>query len=213
MPDLSYIDNGMNRTLLIILLCLISLPAFAGGAAQAPSVMRAEQYLNALNTAQARFLQTNPNGSQLIGTFYLNRPGKLRFEYDDPVDDFIVADGFLIYFYDSELGEQTNAPIGQTMADFLLRPDLRLRGDITVTGVRRHGELLQITLVQSDDPEAGALTLGFTEEPLALKKWRITDATGAITEIELFQLKTGLPLDDSLFVYVNPNRFEVRYND
>ncbi len=210
---LSYINKAMKWFLSFMVLALLCVPAFAETSATTHPVEKAEQYLNQLGTAKARFLQTAPNGNQLIGTFYLNRPGKLRFEYDDPVKDFIVADGFLIYFYDAELGEQTNAPIGVTLADFLLRPDLRLRGEITVTEVKEGGELVQITMVQTDDPEAGALTLGFTKEPFALKKWRVTDSTGSITEIELFQLERNVQLADNLFIYANPNRFERRYNE
>lgn len=192
---------------------MLCVPAFAEGPQRSSVVVEAERYLNSLNTAQARFLQTAQNGAQLIGTFYLNRPGRLRFEYDDPIEDFVVADGFLIYFYDAELGEQTNALIGMTLADFLLRPDLRLEGEVSVVEVKNKGELLQITLAQSDDPDAGSLTLGFTENPMALKKWRITDSMGAVTEIELFQLKTNIELADNLFIYSNPKRFEEHYND
>lgn len=178
-----------------------------------PSVKKVETYLQNLHTAQARFVQTAYNGNRLSGTFYLNRPGKLRFEYDDPIEDFIVADGFFIYFYDAELGEQSNAPIGQTLADFLLRADLRLSGDITVARVENNGQLLLVTLVQTEDPEAGAITLGFEENPLRLKKWRVSDSQNRMTEIELFQLQREIDLADSLFIYSNPNRFEESYNE
>ena len=194
------------RYFILLIACLfLSFPAVAAkNAKDAPSVRKAEEYLRDLGTAKARFLQTASDGSQYIGTFYLDRPGKLRFEYDDPVKDFVVADGFFIYFYDSELGEQTNAPIGQTLADFLLRPDLKLSGDVMVKDVESGGGLLQITLSQSADPGAGSLTLGFDEEPFALKKWRVTDPHGAVTEVELFQLQADVKLDSSLFSYRNP---------
>ncbi len=201
-------------TFLGFLLIIPGLPASAQSAPLTPEVKQAERYLQNLGTARARFLQTAPNGAQLIGTFYLDRPGKLRFEYDDPIEDFVVADGMFIYFYDSELGEQTNAPIGQTLADFILRRDLQLFGDVRVTDVKSSNNLLQVTLVQSADPAAGAITLGFSEEPFALKKWRITDSMGSMTEVELFDLQTGIELADNLFIYVDPRRFdEPRYND
>ncbi len=207
----------MKRFLLAAFLLFFPLlPALAEAPQRPPSVIKAEQYLNGLTTAQARFLQTAGDGSQAIGTFYLDRPGKLRFEYDDPIEDFVVADGWLIYFYDAQLGEQTNAPIGQTLADFLLRPDLSLSGKIRVTEVKRSGnDLMLITLVQAEDPEAGAITLGFSENPMELKKWRVSDSTGAVTEVELFQLKTGVKLPGELFVYADPKRAAgVRtYND
>lgn len=168
-------------------------------------IARAEKWLGALTTAQARFVQTAHDGTQLVGTFYLSRPGRLRFEYDPPVKDFVVADGLLIYFYDAELKEQTNAPIGQTLADFILRRDLKLSGDLSVKNVKRGGGLTQIELTQASDPAAGSLTLGFTDEPFALKKWRVVDGQGLITEVELFYLKTGVKFPAGLFMYKNPD--------
>lgn len=181
---------------------------------QAAVITKAEAYLANLKTGKARFLQTSGNGNQAIGTFYISRPGKLRFEYDPPVKDFVVADGYFIYFYDSQLQEQSNAPIGQTMADFLLRPNLKLSGDVRVADVKQAGDLIQISLVQTSDPQAGKLMLGFTPEPFALKKWRVTDAQNNITEVELFQLQTGVNLTNSLFVYSDPKKLEGRrFND
>lgn len=203
----------MKHILLAFALLVFSAPAFAQ-TAPAPEIKMAEDYLHGLKTGKARFLQTAGDGSQAIGTFYISRPGKLRFEYDPPVKDFVVADGFFIYFYDSQLQEQSNAPIGQTMADFLLRPDLKLSGDVTVTDIKRGGDLIQISLVQTSDPGSGTLTMGFTPEPFALKKWRITDSQNNITEVELFQLQTGVNLPNSLFVYSDPKKLEGRrFND
>ena len=203
----------MRYLLLILLMVFPFTAAQAQSAKRPPAVVQAETYLKSLDTAKARFLQTSPDGSQLKGTFYLNRPGRLRFEYDD-LEDFIVADSFFIYFYDAELQEQSNAPIGQTLADFLLRSDLSLAGDITVTDLRREGGLLQITLTQTADPGAGSITLGFQENPMWLKKWRVTDSLGNVTEIELFEMQTGISLDRSLFIYSDPKRFErPRYNN
>lgn len=168
-------------------------------------VQKAEDYLNNLTTARARFVQTAHNGQQLVGTFYLDRPGKLRFEYDDPIKDFVVADGFFIYFYDSEAGEQSNAPIGQTLADFILRKDLQLNGDdIQVLDVESKAGILRVELGQSADPDAGKLILGFDEKPFTLKKWRVIDGQGLITEVELFYLKTDIKHPDGLFVYKDP---------
>lgn len=188
----------------ILFLTAFSAPSFAMEEGWENDVKAAQQYLNSLKTAQARFVQTTHDGTQLVGTFYLDRPGKLRFEYDDPIEDFVVADGLFIYFYDAELKEQTNAPIGQTLADFILRKDLSLEGDLTVKDVRRTGNYLQIEMVQTADQGAGTLTLGFDEDPLTLKKWRIVDAQGLITEVELFYLKTDVKFPSGMFAYHDP---------
>ncbi len=195
---------------IVAVLCVISM--FAVGKAYAADIKpastadieRAEKYLQDLKTAQARFVQTTHNGTQLVGTFYLSRPGKLRFEYDAPMEDFVVADGMFIFFYDAELEEQTNAPIKATMANFFLRKNLSFSDDLMVEGAKFGGGLLQVRVVQADDPDAGSITFAFSEKPFELKKWRIIDPQGMITEIELFHLKRGMEHPSKLFRYVDP---------
>lgn len=186
-------------------------PTFPAQAAN-EDIVKVEKYLNGLTTARSKFTQIDPDGVRTTGTFYLNRPGRLRFEYDPPVNDFVVADGTFIYFYDAAVKEQSNAPIGQTLADFILRPDLNLKGDIVVTDIKRAAGLLQITLVQAADPSAGSLSLGFSENPLTLKKWRVVDPQGAITEISLADMETNMRLDKDLFYYRDPSRNVQRLN-
>lgn len=177
---------------------------------QKADIQKAEAYFENLKTVKSRFIQTTPDGGQLRGAFYMSRPGKLRFQYDPPNKDFIVADGLFIYFYDGQLKQQSNAPISQTLADFLLRDHLNLEKDLKVVRITRAAELLQITVVQTADPKAGELTLGFVEQPkFYLKKWRIKDAMGNITETELFDIQTGLKFASDLFTYRDPERKEV----
>ena len=194
--------------LLSLFTAIFIVASYTSAQAKEPIVKQAEEYLQNLTTARARFVQTTHDGTQLVGTFYLERPGKLRFEYDPPIEDFVVADGFFIYFYDSEAQEQTNAPIGQTLADFILRSNLELEGDVTVESIDKAGDLKLITLTQTADPQAGKLILGFDEDPFALKKWRVVDAQGLITEVELFYLKTGITHSDGLFIYKDPQKGE-----
>jgi outer membrane lipoprotein-sorting protein len=176
--------------------------------AQSETVRDVENYLTSLKTLKARFVQTASDGTQETGVFYLKRPGRLRFEYDAPREDFIVADGVFIYFYDAELEQQTNAPIGATLADFFLRKTISLSDGVKVTHLDKVDTLTKISVVEADDPDAGALTLGLTGgengTPYALKKWRIEDGFGNITEIELFDAQEGLDLAKNLFVYFDP---------
>lgn len=179
----------------------------------AADIAAVEKYLNGISTLKARFVQTAPNGNQLSGDFMLKRPGRLRFQYDAPIKDFIVADGRFIYYYDAEMKEQRNTLISQSLADFFLRDDLSLTGQkVDVAGVERAGGLLIVTLTQTKDPLAGTLALGFTENPLQLKKWRVVDAQGQVTETELFDSQTGITFDKDLFRYYDPQRKEERFN-
>ena len=190
--------------LFILLTCFFMSPEPSAAQNLPPQeIQKAEQYLRSLTTAKADFIQRSSLGRILTGTFYLDRPGRLRFEYNE-VKDFIVADGLFIYFYDSELGEQSNAPIGQTLADFLLREDLSFDGELQVNDSYQADGYSYITLTQKEDPSAGSVQLIFSNVPYRLVKWRVTDPQGEITEIELKNLQTGLPLPSSLFAYHDP---------
>ncbi len=180
--------------------------------ASLPAVKEAEAYLNGIKTLKARFLQTSSGGQRVAGDFYLKRPGKMRFQYDPPLTDFIVADGVFIYYYDGQLKQQSSALISKSLADFFLRKQLTLTGDLRVSGVRRRGGLLHITLSQVKDPLGGTLTLIFSEKPMQLKKWTIIDPEGALTEVDLFEVETGITLDSELFKYYDPSRKKSRYN-
>lgn len=202
-------------------LWLVILCVWAGAAQAAPKnaplpgpeiIKQTEDYFARLNTVKARFVQTAPDGTQRVGTFYLSRPGKLRFEYDPPVADLVVADAIQLYFYDGELKQTSSAPVGQTLADFLVRRDIKLSKDITVTGLAEGGGLVQINLTQTADPGAGTMTLGFTRQPWALKKWRIIDGQGQITEVELFDMQSNIALPNSLFVFRDPKNPNGKYN-
>lgn len=172
----------------------------------AADLARVEAYLNGIGTLRSRFLQVADDGSALKGTFSLARPGRMRIDYDPPVGNFIVADGRFVYFWDAELKQQSNAPIGSTLADFLLRPQISLSGDVTVTDVMHDGGVLEVTLAQTKDPALGRLTLVFEERPFALRKWRVLDAQGLTTEISLLSPETGVELKDDLFFFRDPTR-------
>lgn len=169
-----------------------------------PEVKKAEAYLQSLKTLTADFIQTSTLGSRLSGKFYLNRPGKMRFDYNE-VEDFIVADGVFVYFYDSQLQQQSNAPIGQTLADFLLRKDLSLHDDLKVVQLFKKNGYVSISVVQKDNPAAGEVELIFSEVPYQLERWRVKDPQGETTEVVLKNLKTGMEFKDvSLFGYKDP---------
>ena len=196
----------MKHILLFIALNL-ALLAPASATQRTPEIQQAERYLQNLTTAKARFTQTSSAGPQLTGDFYLSRPGRLRFEYDDPLNDYIVADGTFIYFYDGDINEQSNAPIGQTLADFILRDNIRLvNEDLKIARIMHVDNMVQITIQQADDPDSGSIMLGFQKNPFQLKKWRVVDAMGTITEIVLSDMTTGMKLPSSLFAFIAPKK-------
>ncbi|WP_188259870.1 LolA family protein [Azospirillum tabaci] len=176
-------------------------------------VSQAESYLNGIGTLQSKFVQVAPNGHQTAGTFYLARPGRMRLEYDPPVKDFVVADGAFIFYWDGEMRQQSSAPIGSTLADFILRKNIRLSGDVTVTGVYQAPGLVEISLTETKDPGKGTLTLVFEDRPFQLRKWRVLDAQGLTTEVALMNPREGMQFDSKLFYFIEPSKGDYGRNN
>ncbi|WP_085092134.1 LolA family protein [Azospirillum oryzae] len=169
-------------------------------------VAKVEEYLNGITTLQSKFLQVAPNGRQATGTFYLWRPGRMRLEYDRPLKDFIVADGTFVFYWDGEMRQQSSAPIGSTLADFILRKNIRLSGDVTVTEVFQAPGVIEVSLLESKDPGKGTLTLVFEDHPFQLRKWRVLDAQGMTTEVALLNPRTDVTFDREMFYFKEPQR-------
>lgn len=169
-------------------------------------VAKVEEYLNGITTLQSKFLQVAPNGRQATGTFYLWRPGRMRLEYDRPLKDFIVADGSFVFYWDGEMRQQSSAPIGSTLADFILRKNIRLSGDVTVTEVFQAPGVIEVSLLESKDPGKGTLTLVFEDHPFQLRKWRVLDAQGMTTEVALLNPRTDVTFDREMFYFKEPQR-------
>ncbi|MBY6263925.1 outer membrane lipoprotein carrier protein LolA [Azospirillum sp. 412522] len=198
---------------------LAPLPAlFAQPAAAAPAtpvslsaqdqavVAKVEEYLNGITVLQSKFLQVAPNGRQATGTFSLWRPGRMRLEYDRPLKDFIVADGSFVFYWDGEMRQQSSAPIGSTLADFILRKNIRLSGDVTVTDVFQAPGVIEVSLLETKDPGKGTLTLVFEDRPFQLRKWRVLDAQGLTTEVALLNPRTDVTFDREMFYFKEPAR-------
>jgi outer membrane lipoprotein-sorting protein len=212
------------RLFLITLALMASLlPAvsFADDPERQAAIQSVEDYLGSLSTLKARFVQIANDGKQVEGTFYLKRPGRMRIDYDPPVKDFIVADGALIYYYDAELKQVSDTPISRSLADFFLRKELRLSGDVSVSDVKRDNgsdvkdgkPTLQLSIVQTSNPLAGSLTLILNQNPLQLQSWRVVDSQGIVTEVKLLDIETGIHLDSNLFHYYDPAHKEHLYNN
>ncbi len=167
-------------------------------------VGQAEAYLNGIHTLQSKFVQVAPDGRQATGTFFLSRPGRMRLEYDRPIKDFVVADGSFIFYWDGEMRQQSSAPIGSTLADFILRKSIRLSGDVTITNVFQTPGAIEVSLTETKDAGKGTLTLVFEDHPFQLRKWRVLDAQGLTTEVALLNPRTDVSFDNSMFYFVEP---------
>jgi outer membrane lipoprotein-sorting protein len=199
------------RTFLAVATALLSLVfAAAGGAHAQAGVQDVERYINSIRTVQARFVQTNPNGSVVQGTLYIRRPGRMRFEYDAPSQLKIVADGTQVTMWDPTTKDFGQWPIGFTAASFLVKEPLQLSGDIKVESQQREANgILALTLVQSRRPQEGKIVVRVSESPMQLRGWTIIDNRGNRVNVTLTDFRTGTQLADSLFKYDGPDAGQI----
>ena len=171
-------------------------------AADQTLIAQVETYLNGQTGLTANFLQVAADGSTRTGKAWLQRPGKMRFQYDPPDAQLLVAGFGLLVYRDPDLDQTTNIPLSTTPLGILLAQHVQLTGgDVAVTKIDREpGEDL-ITLVRTSKPAAGSLTLVFGTDPLELRQWKVLDAQGRQTEVSLYDIAPGGPYANSLFQY------------
>jgi outer membrane lipoprotein-sorting protein len=163
---------------------------------------RIEAYLNGIRSLRARFVQVAPDGAVAQGVALLQRPGRMRFQYDPPTPYLLVANYGILVFHDSQLNQTSNIPLSRTPLGILLGDRVTLSGgDITVTKFARLNGQLQVSLVRTANPGEGTLTLIFTDNPLALRQWIVLDQQGKQTRVSFTNMEVGASLDAKQFEY------------
>ena len=165
-------------------------------------LMRVQKHLNSSKTFKARFLQVSSNGEYAEGQIFLQRPGRLRLIYDDPNPLLVVADGKHISFIDRNIDTATTLYLSMTPADLMLRESIGFFGnDVIVTSLNRTPGVIRIGLINTAEPDAGSIELVFSDRPMELRKWTVTDAQGIKTTVSLLGPTFDVPLNPNLFKY------------
>lgn len=164
-------------------------------------ISQVENYLNGLTALTANFLQVAADGSTRTGKAWLQRPGKMRFQYDPPDPQLLVAGFGLLVYNDPELNQTTNIPLSATPLGILLAQHVVLSGSVTVTHIERDPGEVEITLIRTGKADEGSLTLVFSTSPLQLRQWQVLDAQNRETRVSLYDVNPGGPFPNSLFTF------------
>ena len=178
----------------------VSEPAGLSEADRQRLLNRASTALAKVKTASGTFEQLSPDYSESTGRFALSRPGKVRFEYDDPSPLLVVSDGTTVGLQDSELETTDRVPLGTTPLALLLDDDIDFATEADVLDVTSRNGQVEITLRDKSGEMDGTLTLVMQESDMSLTGWHTLDSGGNLTQVQLTDVSYGQRLNPRLFV-------------
>ena len=172
---------------------------------------RINNYLSSTPRLTGRFVQVGPDGRRAEGEFYLSKPGRVRFEYDDPSPIELIADGDSVVIRDRKLATQDVYPLSQTPLRFLLANRVDLMRDANLTAVYADATFIT-AVVEEKNGVVGTsrLMMMFDAKDMQLKQWTVTDPQGYDTTVAVYNLDTTKKLDPGMFKidftnYATPN--------
>jgi outer membrane lipoprotein-sorting protein len=167
---------------------------------QKAQAAKVSSYLSSLQTLVGNFVQVGPDGSRTKGDFYIQKPGKVRFEYEEPSPIAIVADGSSVAVRDRKLATQDIYPLSQTPLRYLLSDRIDLLRDTNVVSVTAD-ELYISVIIEEKQVLVGTsrLLLMIGVKDGQLKQWTVTDPQGYDTTVAVYNLDAGKKLDPGLF--------------
>jgi len=199
---MSYFNAG-RAALIGMALAVAPLQAFALAPADQSLVDKAVSYLQSMKSVKGRFVQTDARGATSQGSIYLQRPGKARFAYDAPSGLTVVSDGSKVSVADKRLKTFNQYPLSATPLALLLAREVRLDRGVQVTNVTRLADGFTLTARDAKKQTRGQITLTFTDAPVRLVGWSVTDAQGGVTRVKITDLQSA-SIDPGLFVLKDP---------
>lgn len=185
--------------------------AFTGvaGRAQAQAIPLAElsNYLNRMTTATGGFTQINNDGTLSTGQIYIKRPGRIRFEYNEPDNSLVMAGGGQVAIFDprSNVGVE-RYPLSETPLKIILEQNVDFTRQRMVTNHVSDGTKTTVTAQDPDNPQYGNIQMVFTANPVELRQWIVTDDLGEQTTVVLNDLQQGASIGDIQFNIQNAMR-------
>ncbi|MFG1180747.1 outer-membrane lipoprotein carrier protein LolA [Xanthobacter sp. V7C-4] len=171
------------------------------GRAPRATVDRVTNYYNSVQSLTGNFTQIDPDGTRRTGDVYMQKPGRVRFEYDAPSPVELIANGQSVAVRDRKLNTQDITPLSQTPLRFLLAERIDLATDQHVAGVFQDDKFISV-IIQEQVPMMGTyrLLILFDAKTSALKQWIITDPQGYDTQVTLSNVQVNKKPDPKLFV-------------
>ncbi|MDH6231475.1 outer membrane lipoprotein-sorting protein [Mesorhizobium soli] len=187
-----------------------SLPGFDAFAQATPSeaAQKIADHFAGVRTMTGEFVQFGPRGEQTGGKFYIERPGKIRFNYEGGSGFKVVSDGQSVVLDNKKMNTMDLYPLSKTPLKLLLDTRIDLSGD-KVKSVKEDDDLTTIQLADRSVFGSSRITMMFDPKTYELRQWTITDAQGKDTTVMVFNVQEGVKLDPNLFTIDYRRNIEV----
>ena len=202
----------MRRIALALILAL-SAPVFVAAAPRPAPMTDADRaeldgisaYLNAMTTLKGGFYQIEPSGNVSEGTFYISKPGKMRFEYKPPNPTLLVSDGSTVAVANRRLATVDRYSLSDTPLRFLLADKIDIRKNPHLKSIAHQQGVIVIAMTTSTTRTKANMALVFSEPDYELRQWTVVDDQGLTTTVALRDVTPGVALAPDLFMLPDKN--------
>ena len=175
------------------------LAPFGVGEAQAQSAaQKIADHFSSVKTMTGEFVQFGPKGEQTGGKFFIERPGKIRFNYEPPSDFRVISDGKSVVLMNQKMNTADLYSLSQTPLKLLLDERIDLTGE-KVRGIREETDLTTIQLADKSVFGDATISMMFDPKTYELRQWTVTDAQGKDNTVMIFNVQQGVTFDPSVF--------------
>jgi outer membrane lipoprotein-sorting protein len=170
----------------------------AAQAAVPPAAQKIADHFSSVRSMSGEFVQFGPKGEQTGGKFFLERPGKIRFNYDGSSNFRVISDGKSVVILNKKLNTSDLYPLSKTPLKLLLDDRIDLSGG-RVKAIKEEDDLTTIKLSDKSVFGNAMITMMFDPKTYDLRQWTITDAQGKDTTVMIFNTKEGVSFPADTF--------------
>ena len=174
---------------------------FTAAPEQTAIVEKINAYFNDMTNLEGDFLQTDADNKSRKGKFFLERPGKVLFDYSLPSKQKIISNGKYLAIEDHDLNTTDRYPLDATPFRLLLKERVNLAEDAHIAALDVGKDIVVLTVEDKEARGGGQIRLFFDWPEIQLREWIITDAQGLNTRIELASLESNKEVDPKLFTF------------
>jgi outer membrane lipoprotein-sorting protein len=174
---------------------------FTAAPEQVAIIGKINAYFNNLKNLEGEFLQTDADDKRKKGKFYIERPGKVRFDYSLPSRQKIISNGKYLAIEDHDLNTTDRYPLESTPFRLLLTKEVDLMKDANILALDVGDNVVVVTVQDKEANNGGQIRLFFDWPQLQLKEWIISDPQGLNTRIQLADMALNKDADPKLFTF------------